>query len=106
MPASSNVIWTAPTDEIATRQQAILKARAERQTLEPLRTAIIPLSYANGSEMAGLIQTATGESGGGGSDDSGRAGLLSERGSVTVYQRTRTLQVHGSSDRLAVQAMI
>src|SRR5690625_2775238 len=79
---SRNVIWIAPTDEIATREQAILKARAERQTLEPLRTAIIPLSYANGSEMADLIQTATGESGGD-DDESGSLGLLSFRGSVT-----------------------
>src|SRR5690625_354051 len=97
MRESGNVIWIAPTDEIATREQAILKARAERQTLEPLRTAIIPLSYANGSEMADLIQTATGESG---SDDSGTAGLLSARGSVTVDQRTNTLLVHDTADRL------
>src|SRR5690625_7875755 len=100
MPASSNVIWTAPTDEIATRQQAIHNARAERQTLEPLRTAIIPLSYANGSEMADLIQTATGESGGDGSDDRGTAGLLYARGSVTGDQRTNTLLVHDNAERL------
>lgn len=100
MRESGNVIWIAPTDEIATREQAILKARAERQTLEPLRTAIIPLSYANGSEMAELIQTASGESGGESSDDGGTAGLLSARGSVTVDQRTNTLLVHDTADRL------
>ncbi len=98
MRQSGNVIWVAPTQEIAAREQSILQARAERQTLEPLRTAIIPLSYADASEMASLIQSASegeGEEDGGGSN-----GLLSSRGSVTIDQRTNTLLVNDTTDRI------
>lgn len=101
MRRSGNVIWIAPTNEIAAREQAILQARAERQTLEPLRTAIIPLSYADAGEMATLIQSASqggddGQAEGGG----GTRGLLSPRGSVTVDQRTNTLLVNDTADRI------
>jgi type IV pilus assembly protein PilQ len=107
MRQSGNVIWIAPTAEIAAREQAILQARAERQTLEPLRTAIIPLSYADAGEMAQLIQSAS-ESGG--SDEEtggGTTGLLSPRGSVTIDQRTNTLLVNDTADRIdAVRELV
>lgn len=94
MRKSGNVIWIAPTNEIASREQAILQARADRQTLEPLRTAIMPLSYADAGEMAALIQSAS--QGG----EEAETGLLSARGSVTVDQRTNTLLVSDTTDRI------
>ena len=105
MRQSGNVIWIAPTQEIAAREQAILQARAERQTLEPLRTAIIPLSYADASEMASLVQSAS--EGGGDSEGGGSTGLLSSRGSVTIDQRTNTLLVNDTTDRIdAVRELV
>lgn len=97
MRRSGNVVWIAPTSEIAAREQAILQARADRETLEPLRTAIIPLSYADAGEMAALIQAASegeGEGAGGGT------GLLSQRGSVTIDQRTNTLLINDTSAQI------
>ncbi|MGY6588940.1 MAG: type IV pilus secretin PilQ [Wenzhouxiangella sp.] len=86
MRRSGNVIWIAPANEIAAREQQILRARAERQTLEPLRTAMIPISYANATDMATLIRAASADT-----DDG--TGLLSPRGTVTVDVRTNTLLI-------------
>jgi len=95
MRESGNVRWVAPTGEIAAREQQILRARAERQTLEPLRTVMIPVSYADAAALAELIRTSrsSGEDGAG-------AGLLSERGSVTLDQRTNTLLVTDTAGQI------
>lgn len=90
MRRSGNVIWIAPTAEIATREQQILQARVDRQELEPLRTAMISVSYANAEELATLIQAAS----------ESEQGLLSDRGFVSVDQRTNTLLVSDTSDRI------
>jgi type IV pilus assembly protein PilQ len=90
MRRSGNVIWIAPTAEIATREQQILQARVDRQELEPLRTAMISVSYANADELATLIQAAS----------ESEQGLLSERGFVSVDQRTNTLLVSDTADRI------
>lgn len=83
MRRSGNVIWIAPIEEIAAREQQILRARAEREALEPLRTVMLPISYARASDLAALITAGRGE----------ETGLLSGRGAVSVDQRTNTLLV-------------
>ncbi len=90
MRRSGNVIWVAPIAEISAREQQVLRARAERQTLEPLRTVMLPISYATAGELASLISAAQGD----------ESGLLSERGSVSVDQRTNTLLVTDTLDRI------
>jgi type IV pilus assembly protein PilQ len=97
MRESGNVRWVAPAAEIAAREQQILRARAERQTLEPLRTVMIPVSYANAGALAELIRTAKAP----GQDGEGAgAGLLSERGSVTIDERTNTLLVTDTAEQI------
>ncbi len=83
MRRSGNVIWIAPIAEIAAREQQILRARAEREALEPLRTVMLPIAYANASELAALVMAGRGE----------ETGLLSNRGAVSVDERTNTLLV-------------
>jgi len=97
MRQSGNVRWVAPQGEIAAREQQILRARAERQTLEPLRTVMIPVSYADAASLAELIRSSTAI---GGEGDGGGAGLLSERGSVTIDQRTNTLLVTDTAEQI------
>ncbi|MGK7295393.1 MAG: type IV pilus secretin PilQ [Candidatus Wenzhouxiangella sp. M2_3B_020] len=97
MRESGNVRWVAPQSEIAAREQQILRARAERQTLEPLRTVMIPVSYADASALAELIRSARAP---GAEGDGATAGLLSERGSVTIDQRTNTLLVTDTADQI------
>jgi len=97
MRESGNVRWVAPQSEIAAREQQILRARAERQTLEPLRTVMIPVSYADAASLAELIRSSAAV---GADGEGGAAGLLSERGSVTIDQRTNTLLVTDTAEQI------
>ncbi len=91
MRRSGNVIWIAPASEIAQREQQVLRARAERQSLEPLRTAMISVSYADAGELATLIRAASADT---------EQGLLSSRGSITVDQRTNTLLISDTIEQI------
>ena len=93
MRESGNVRWVAPTEEIANREAQILQARAQLQELEPLRTVMIPVSYADSAALAELINASV-------SADEGGTGLLSERGSVTLDQRTNTLLVTDTAEQI------
>jgi type IV pilus assembly protein PilQ len=83
-----NVIIVAPTEELAAREKAELAARKDIQELAPLRTEYLQVNYAKASDLAGLIKS------------SGENSLLSERGSVTIDERTNTLLIQDTADRL------
>ncbi len=89
---NGNVIWVAPAGEIAAREQQLLQAQQDKIELEPLRTAIVSISYAQATELRDLIESASEEG-----DD---RGLLSSRGSVSVDERTNTLLITDTSERL------
>ena len=98
---NGNVIWIAPVADIAAREQQLLQALQDRKELEPLRTALFEVSYATAEDLKILIE----DSGEG--DLSNDTGLLSDRGSVTVDERTNTLLVTDTPDRLAeIEALI
>src|SRR6188508_3299724 len=86
---NDNVIIVAPTDELAAREKAELAARQDVSELAPLRTEYLQVNYAKATDLAGLIKS-SGQSG----------GLLSERGSVAIDERTNTLLLQDTSDRL------
>jgi type IV pilus assembly protein PilQ len=90
---NDNVIIVAPTEELASREKAELAARQDVQELAPLRSEYLQVNYAKAADLAALIKT-QGEGGGGG------GGLLSKRGSIAVDERTNTLLLSDSSDRL------
>ena len=83
-----NVIIVAPTEELAAREKAELAARKDLQELAPLRTEYVQVNYAKASDLAGLIKSGANNS------------LLSARGSVTIDERTNTLLVQDTADRL------
>jgi len=90
-----NVIMVAPAAEISAREKADLATRKELQELTPLRSDYIQVNYAKATELAALIQ-------GGGEN-----ALLSERGSVSIDERTNTLLVYDTADRLAdIRALV
>jgi type IV pilus assembly protein PilQ len=100
MRRNGNVIWIGPTAEIAAREQQLLQAQLDRRILEPLQTVLIPISYAKAEELMTLIQDSTN------SVDS-EYGLLSERGSVTIDQRTNTLLVTDTVEKiLEIQKLV
>jgi type IV pilus assembly protein PilQ len=82
-----NVIIVAPQAELAAREKAELAARKDVQELAPLRSEYLQVNYAKAADMAALIK---------GQNNS----LLSPRGSVAVDERTNTLLLQDTSDRL------
>jgi len=93
MRKNGNVLWIGPTAEIAAREQQLLQAQLDRRTLEPLQTVLIPLSYAKAEDIMNLIQESANQV------DS-EYGLLSERGSVTIDERTNTLLVTDTAEKI------
>jgi type IV pilus assembly protein PilQ len=83
-----NVIIVAPQAELAAREKADLAARKDVQELAPLRSEYLQVNYAKAKDMEALIKTQSNS-------------LLSPRGSVTVDDRTNTLLLQDTSDRLA-----
>ena len=84
-----NVIIIGPTAELATREKAELAARKEVQELSPTRTEFMQVNYAKVSDLAKLIKST-------GAKDS----MLSPRGSLSVDERTNTLLVQDTADKL------
>ncbi|MHB1320716.1 MAG: type IV pilus secretin PilQ [Acidithiobacillus ferrivorans] len=51
-----NILWVAPANQIASQEEAQLKAAASKRKLEPLETELIQIKYAKASEIASLLQ--------------------------------------------------
>jgi type IV pilus assembly protein PilQ len=83
-----NVIIVGPADELANREKAELAARKDIQELAPLRSEFVQVNYAKAQDMAALIKSQGGS-------------LLSGRGAVSVDERTNTLLLQDTADRLA-----
>ena len=84
-----NVIFVAPTDELQAREKQMLESQKAITELSPVRTEYLQVNYAKASDLAGLIQS------------KGKSSLLSDRGSVTVDERTNTLLLADTAERLA-----
>jgi type IV pilus assembly protein PilQ len=78
-----NIIRVARLEEIAKEQQARLQAEALRRPLEPMKVRLIPVNYARAGEVAGKVKE-----------------VLSERGTVTVDERTNVLVVKDIQEAL------
>lgn len=89
-----NVMMVAPQEEIAAREKLELEAQKQVEELAPLRTEFMQINYAKAGDLAGLIQ-------------SDQNNLLSERGNVTIDQRTNTLIIQDVATSLeAIRDMI
>jgi type IV pilus assembly protein PilQ len=89
MRKQDNVVIVAPAEEIANRERRELEARKQIQELAPLRTEFVQVNYAKASELAALIQSGQGKN-----------SLLSERGSVSIDERTNTLLIQDTVEKL------
>ncbi len=84
-----NVIYVAPAEELAAREKQMLESQKSLTELAPVRTEYLQVNYAKASDLASLIKT------------QGKGSLLSERGSLAIDERTNTLLLQDTSDRLA-----
>lgn len=89
MRQNGNVIIVAPAEEIAARETADLEARQAIQELEPLYSEFIQVNYAKAGDLAELISSGEGQN-----------SLLSDRGTVSVDDRTNTLLVQDTASQL------
>lgn len=98
---NGNVIWVAPQKEIADREQALADARIKMQQLSETVSEYIPISYGKAKDIADLLsQKAKQAAGGGGTGSQVGTGFLSERGRVTYDERTNTLLVNDTPERI------
>lgn len=94
MRKTGNVIMVAPQEEIAAREKLELEAEKQLEDLEPLQTEFLQVNYAKASELAALVKAESNN-------------LLSERGNVTVDERTNTLIVQDTASSLqAIREMV
>jgi type IV pilus assembly protein PilQ len=77
----------APSEEIAAREKLELESQKQIKELAPLYSEFVQVNYAKASEISALLK---GEA----------AGLTSERGSVVVDERTNTLLVQDTAEKL------
>ena len=94
MRKDGNVMLVAPQEELAAREKLELESLKQVEELAPLRTEFIQINYAKAQDLAGLIS-------------SGDNKLLSDRGNVSIDNRTNTLIVQDVSASLeAIRGLI
>nr|WP_237716329.1 type IV pilus secretin PilQ family protein [Catenovulum agarivorans] len=79
-----SILMVAPSDEISAREARELEAKKQVDQLSPLFSEFIQVNYAKASELSSML---TGKG----------AGMLSERGTVTVDERTNTLLIRDTA---------
>lgn len=87
MRRSDNVILVAPREKIAAREKSELEARSRVEQLAPLHSEFIRVNFAQAGDLAELIKAEENS-------------LLSPRGNVAVDDRTNTLLVRDTAERL------
>ncbi len=85
-----NVIIIGPTEELATREKSELSARKDIQELSPLRSEFLQVNYAKVTDLSKLIKN----------NNNAKDSMLSTRGSLSVDERTNTLLVMDTAERL------
>lgn len=94
-----NVLMVAPAAEIAERERQEIETNKQLEELAPLQSEFIRVRYANARDIFNLFQ---GDAGGGGGEESSEStgSILSPRGSVIVDERTNSLLVTETAQKL------
>ena len=75
-----NILLIAPTEELMARETQALQSKKQVSDLAPLHTVNISVNYAKAASLASILKSPEG-------------GILSDRGAVTVDERTNTLLI-------------
>ncbi|MGK0673163.1 MAG: type IV pilus secretin PilQ [Halothiobacillaceae bacterium] len=98
---NGNVIFVAPTAEIAAREKAEMEARQQTEDLTPLVSEFIQINYAKAADIAKLLRPAAAPAAGTPGTSAARPlGFLSPRGTLTVDDRTNTLLINDTPESL------
>lgn len=96
---NGNVVWIAPQGELATYEQNVAEARLKAEESADLISDYIPISYGKASDIATLL-TSGSKQGGGGAGGGRSRGFLSTRGSVSFDERTNTLLINDTPEKV------
>lgn len=84
-----NVLMIAPAAELAAREKLELESRQQISELAPLKTEFIEVKYASATEIFNLFQSTE-----------NNEGILSKRGSVIVDERTNSIILTETIDKI------
>lgn len=94
MRKTGNVMLVAPQAEIAAREKLELESMRQVEELAPLHTEFMQINYAKASDLASLVQSEANS-------------LLSERGNISIDERTNTLIIQDVATSLeAIRVLI
>ncbi|MCG9232308.1 type IV pilus secretin PilQ family protein [Vibrio diabolicus] len=85
-----NVILVAPTDELDLREKQQLEKQQLEQTMGELSSEIIKVNFAKASDIAEMI------------NGEGNISMLSDRGSMTIDERTNSLLIRELPENIEV----
>ncbi len=88
MRQQGNVMLVAPIAELANREKAELEAEKQKKELSPLRSEIIQVNYARAADIRALLA-------------SENTSMLSDRGRISVDDRTNTLLVLETREKIS-----
>jgi len=98
----SNVLMVAPAAEIAEQERLQVEANKQLQELAPLETAFVRIKYADAAEIFELFTADDSQSGqsGGATEGNATTSILSERGSAIVDERTNTIILTDTEEKI------
>jgi type IV pilus assembly protein PilQ len=97
---NGNVVWVAPQAELAKYEQDVADAKLKAQDTAELVTDYVPISYGKAADIAKLLTSGSMQGGGGSSGGNTQRGFLSPRGSVSFDERTNTLLLNDTPEKI------
>lgn len=97
---NGNVVWVAPQAELAKYEQDVADAKLKAQDTAELVTDYVPISYGKASAIATLLTSGSKQGGGGTGGGNTQRGFLSPRGSVSFDERTNTLLLNDTPEKI------
>lgn len=82
-----NILLIAPAEEMTARETQMLQSKKQVSDLAPLQSVSITVNYAKASALATILKSSNG-------------GILTDRGSVTVDDRTNTILVRDTQSSI------
>lgn len=93
-----NVLMVAPAAEIAERERQEIETKKQLEELAPLQTEYIRVRYANARELFDLFAANEDEDS---EDGNATRSILSERGSAIVDERTNSIILTDTADKIS-----
>ena len=99
MRQNGNVMLIAPAAEIAAQERQELEAKKQLVELEPLYSEVFEINFAKASELKTILKSKS-KSTGSNSSAGEVTGFISDRGSITVDNRTNSLLIRDTAEQL------